>query len=35
MTYTLNGRQYIVVAAGGHGDGVTPLGDALIAFAIN
>jgi quinoprotein glucose dehydrogenase len=35
MTYTLDGRQYIVVAAGGHGDGTTPLGDSLIAFAID
>jgi quinoprotein glucose dehydrogenase len=35
MTYTLDGRQYIVVAAGGHGDGTVPLGDSLMAFAIN
>jgi quinoprotein glucose dehydrogenase len=35
MTYTLGGRQYIVVAAGGHGDGTVPLGDALMAFAVN
>ena len=35
MTYTLDGQQYIVVAAGGHGDGTTPLGDSLIAFAVN
>jgi quinoprotein glucose dehydrogenase len=35
MTYTLDGRQYILVAAGGHGDGVTPLGDSLMAFAVN
>jgi quinoprotein glucose dehydrogenase len=35
MTYTLDGRQYIIVAAGGHGDGIVPLGDSLIAFAIN
>jgi quinoprotein glucose dehydrogenase len=35
MTYTLDGRQYIVVAAGGHGDGTVPLGDSLIAFTIN
>jgi quinoprotein glucose dehydrogenase len=35
MTYTLDGRQYIIVAAGGHGDGTTPLGDSLIAFAVN
>jgi quinoprotein glucose dehydrogenase len=35
MTYTLDGRQYIVVAAGGHGDGTVPLGDNLMAFSIN
>jgi quinoprotein glucose dehydrogenase len=35
MTYTLDRRQYIVVAAGGHGDGTVPLGDSLIAFAVN
>jgi quinoprotein glucose dehydrogenase len=35
MTYTLDGRQYIVVAAGGHGDGTVPLGDTLMAFAVN
>ncbi len=34
MTYTLDGRQYILVAAGGHGDGTVPLGDSLMAFAI-
>jgi quinoprotein glucose dehydrogenase len=35
MTYTLDGRQYIVVAAGGHGDGSVPLGDSLMAFAVD
>jgi quinoprotein glucose dehydrogenase len=35
LTYTLGGRQYIVVAAGGHGDGSVPLGDSLIAFAVD
>ena len=34
MTYTLNGRQYVVIAAGGHGDKATQLGDSLIAFAL-
>jgi quinoprotein glucose dehydrogenase len=34
MTYTLNGRQYVVIAAGGHGDKATKLGDSLIAFAL-
>jgi quinoprotein glucose dehydrogenase len=31
MTYTLDGRQYVVIAAGGHGDGYSKLGDALIS----
>jgi len=35
MTYTLDGRQYVVIAAGGHGDGTVPLDDQLIAFAVN
>ena len=35
MTYTLDGRQYVVVAAGGHGDGSVPLGDSLMAFAVD
>ena len=35
MTYTLEGRQYVVVAAGGHGDGSVPLGDSLMAFSVN
>jgi len=35
LTYTRDGRQYIVVAAGGHGDGIVPLGDSLIAFAVD
>ena len=32
MTYQINGRQYLVVAAGGHG--WSEPGDALIAFAL-
>jgi quinoprotein glucose dehydrogenase len=35
MTYTLDGRQYVVIAAGGHGDGYSKLGDSLIAFSID
>jgi len=35
MTYTLDGRQYLVVAAGGHADHSSFRGDSLIAFAIN
>ena len=34
MSYTLNGRQYIVIAAGGHGLFGTPVSDALVAFAL-
>jgi quinoprotein glucose dehydrogenase len=35
MTYTLDGHQYIVIAAGGHDSNFLPLGDSLMAFAIN
>jgi len=35
MTYTLDGRQYIVISDGGHGDGQGSLGDSLTALAIN
>jgi len=34
MSFTLNGRQYIVIAAGGHGLFGTPISDALVAFAL-
>ena len=34
VTYTANGRQYVVVAAGGHSLFKFPLGDAVIAFAL-
>jgi quinoprotein glucose dehydrogenase len=34
MTYAEGGRQYVVIAAGGHGRAGTKLGDALIAFAL-
>ena len=36
MTYRLgsNGKQYVVIAAGGHGKIGTKLGDSLIAFAL-
>jgi len=36
MTYRLHpdGRQYVVIAAGGHGRLGTKLGDALVAFAL-
>jgi quinoprotein glucose dehydrogenase len=34
MTYTLNGKQYVVIAAGGHGTFGTKQGDYLLAFAL-
>jgi quinoprotein glucose dehydrogenase len=35
MTYTLDGRQFIVIAAGGHSDNANIRGDSLIAFALD
>jgi quinoprotein glucose dehydrogenase len=34
MTYAVEGRQYIVIAAGGHGNFGTPLGDSVVAYAL-
>ena len=36
MTYRLRpgGKQYVVIAAGGHGKQPTTLGDSLVAFAL-
>lgn len=34
ITYAIDGRQYVVVAAGGHALFRYPLGDAVIAFAL-
>ena len=34
MSYAVGGRQYVVVAAGGHGKLGTPLGDAVVAYAL-
>ncbi len=34
MTYELDGRQYLVIAAGGHGKLRTKLGDYVVAFAL-
>ncbi|HJZ63801.1 MAG TPA: pyrroloquinoline quinone-dependent dehydrogenase [Candidatus Acidoferrum sp.] len=34
MTYTLNGKQYLVIAAGGHGKLGTKQGDSLLAFTL-
>jgi quinoprotein glucose dehydrogenase len=34
MTYSLNGKQYLVIAAGGHGKLGTKQGDYILAFAL-
>jgi quinoprotein glucose dehydrogenase len=34
MTYEENGRQYLVIMAGGHHFMETPIGDALVAYAL-
>jgi quinoprotein glucose dehydrogenase len=34
MTYRRNGRQYVVIAAGGHGGAGTTRGDYVVAFAL-
>ncbi len=34
MTYQRNGKQYIVIAAGGHGGFGTATGDSLVAFTL-
>jgi quinoprotein glucose dehydrogenase len=34
MTYTWKGRQYVVIAAGGHSKLGTKRGDQLVAFAL-
>jgi quinoprotein glucose dehydrogenase len=34
MTYEMNGRQYVVIAAGGHGSLGTTRGDYVVAFAL-
>lgn len=34
MSYSINGRQYIVIAAGGHGSFGTKLGDYVVAYAL-
>ena len=33
-TYTVNGRQYVVIAAGGGGKARTKVADAYVAFAL-
>ncbi|MBS0968480.1 glucose/quinate/shikimate family membrane-bound PQQ-dependent dehydrogenase [Chimaeribacter arupi] len=34
MTYEVNGKQYVVIAAGGHGSFGTKLGDYVVAYAL-
>ncbi|GGE50712.1 membrane protein [Agaricicola taiwanensis] len=34
MTYEANGRQYVVIAAGGHSFMETPIGDFVLAYAL-
>jgi len=34
MTYTFNGKQYLVIAAGGHGKLGSKQGDYVIAFTL-
>lgn len=34
MTYAMDGRQYVVIAAGGHGELGTTFGDYVVAFAL-
>jgi len=35
MTYESGGRQFVVIAAGGHARGGTTLGDSLVAFSLD
>jgi quinoprotein glucose dehydrogenase len=34
MSYHVNGRQFVVIAAGGHGGLDTKQGDYVVAFAL-
>ena len=34
MTYLWNGEQYVVIAAGGHSEAGTTLGDSVVAFRL-
>ncbi len=34
MTYVVGGKQYVVIAAGGHSNMGSPLGDFIVAFAL-
>ncbi|MCH4244491.1 glucose/quinate/shikimate family membrane-bound PQQ-dependent dehydrogenase [Acinetobacter gerneri] len=35
MTYAINGKQYVVIMAGGHGSFGTKMGDSLVAYALD
>jgi quinoprotein glucose dehydrogenase len=34
MTYLWKGEQYVVIAAGGHSEGGTTIGDSMVAFRL-
>jgi quinoprotein glucose dehydrogenase len=34
MTYSVGGKQYVVIAAGGHGKLGTKMGDSVVAFSL-
>jgi quinoprotein glucose dehydrogenase len=34
MTYSVGGKQYVVISAGGHGKLGTKQGDAVVAFTL-
>ena len=34
MTYAMNGKQYVVIMAGGHGSFGTQMGDSLVAYTL-
>jgi quinoprotein glucose dehydrogenase len=34
MTYTWKGEQYVVIAAGGHSEAGTSIGDSVVAFRL-
>jgi quinoprotein glucose dehydrogenase len=34
MTYEIGGKQFVVIAAGGHGVWGTPQGDSVVAFSL-
>lgn len=34
MTFSLNGKQYVVICAGGHGKAGSKMGDSVVAFAL-